>query len=295
MKKYIDNINREGQGAPAKILRSVGFGKCVLEVGCASGLQSRILKENQGCTITGIEIDADAAMEARKYCESVIVGDLEVVDLSGILGQRRYDVIIVADVLEHLRSPAGVLEKLKRYLNDKGTILASIPNVVYAGLILAMANGRFDYRRYGLLDDTHLRFFALKSIYALFESCGLKIDNIDRVLCQIESSEFHLHPLSPPEAAMLEHVKCANPEWQTYQFIVTATLQRDRLVASSYAELKNADILRDLEQSNQALSSRIRVLEGQISWMESRPLHKLLSRLKLPLRWISRNLPSSSN
>lgn len=280
MKKYIYTVNPQAEDAPAKILKNVGTGKRVLEVGCASGVQSRVLKEQQGCTITGIEIDPEAAQEARQYCESVIVGNLETLNFEEALGDRRYNVIVLADVLEHLRNPAQVLNGLKQFLDTGGYILASIPNIVHAGLILEMANGRFDYRPYGLLDDTHVRFFTLKGVYRLFQDCDLAINGLDRVRCSAEASEFYRHPYNDAEQTVLAYLKSNNPEWQTYQFIVTATLTENPAQPDSHAQLEYRDKLKDLELTNQALSKKINTLQSQIAWMEGHPAHRLYSRLR---------------
>ncbi|MFN3750045.1 MAG: class I SAM-dependent methyltransferase [Thiobacillus sp.] len=280
MKKYLYEINVAGEDAPAKILRAVGNDKRVLEIGCASGTQSRVMKEQQRCVVTGIEIDADAALYAKQYCENVIVGDLESLDLDRALGNQRYDVVTIADVLEHLRQPARVLVQLKRYLNEDGFIVASIPNVVHAGLILEMANGRFDYRPYGLLDDTHLRFFTLKTVYELFENCGLEIIELDRVIRPIEKSEFYTHPLSPSEGLLLDHIREHNSEWQTYQFIVKAIPAARKYPVSMHANLVALDNLQNLQLENQSLIHQVRSLQGRIAWIESRPAYKFYSVLK---------------
>jgi 2-polyprenyl-3-methyl-5-hydroxy-6-metoxy-1,4-benzoquinol methylase len=282
MKKYAYTVDIAGNDAPAKILRAVGHGKRVLEVGCASGVQSKILSERQGCRVTGIEINPFAAEEARRYCESVIVADLESLSFDSALGGEEFDVIIIADVLEHLREPASVLGHLKNRLLPEGRILASIPNVVYAGLILQMVSGRFDYRPYGLLDDTHLRFFTLKSIYRLFESCALAITDLDRVLRPIEGSEFYQRPLTEGEAAILDFIKQQNREWETYQFIITAMSLNGAAGKDRYAEIAAEDRLNDLELEKQALINKVRMLEGQISWLESHPVYRVLRRIKAP-------------
>ena len=71
----------------SKLLALVGQNKKVLEVGCAMGYQTRSLKEIQHCEVTGIEIDADAATHSGRYCDHMIVGDIETLDL----GQQLHD------------------------------------------------------------------------------------------------------------------------------------------------------------------------------------------------------------
>lgn len=280
MKKYLYKINPDAQDAPAKVLRTVGHGKRVLEVGCASGVQTQVLKEQLGCTVTGIEINPSAAADASKYCERIIVGDLETMDLASELGDQKFDVIIIADVLEHLHDPLKVLLKLRDHLRVEGYVVASIPNIVHAALILQMAHGRFDYRPYGLLDDTHVRFFTLKTIYRLFEDSNLSILGVDRVVRTVESTEFSMHVLSPDESSALEFIRHNNPEWQTYQFVVKAVLLATEAKLQTHGQLEALDRLKDAELTHSVLIPRLRKLEGQIAWVESQPIFRVLATLK---------------
>lgn len=274
MKKYLYDVDMTLEDAPAKVLRTVGHGKRVLEVGCASGVQTRVLREEFGCTVTGIEIDPAAAQDAAKYCERVIVGNLETLDYEAELGAARFDVIVIADVLEHLKQPDRVLRRLRAFLGEDGYVVASIPNVVYAGLVLEMAYGRFDYRPYGLLDDTHLRFFTLKSICRLFEQCDLVIRKVERVRRPVERTEFAGRPASGELGELLRVIERNNPEWQTYQFVVEAVANPLPATTTTYATLE----LYEQAATNRALLQRIRALESRLSWIESRGWYRMLSK-----------------
>jgi SAM-dependent methyltransferase len=272
MKKYLYEVDVKGHDAPAKVLRAVGSGKRVLEVGCASGVQTKILRDAHGCTVTGIEIDPAAARDAAEYCNRVIVGDLETLDLNRELAGQRFDVIVIADVLEHLKHPARVLKQLRSLLDEGGYIVASIPNVVYAGLVLEMACGKFDYRPYGLLDDTHLRFFTLKSICRLFEDCDLVIRKVDRVLRPVEHTEFGSRPSIGQIDEMLRLIQSNNEEWQTYQFVVEAVANPLPATTTRFADLE----LKEQSTTNRALLQKARTLQSRLAWIESRPWYRLL-------------------
>src|SRR5881296_186932 len=77
-------------------------GASVLEFGCATGYMSEVLKTRLGCSVVGIEISSDAGELARAHCSQVIVGDAELLDFHRLFGDQRFDVVIFADVLEHL-------------------------------------------------------------------------------------------------------------------------------------------------------------------------------------------------
>src|SRR5215207_1882662 len=107
--KYETRIDLENKNSShALIVELVGHGKRVLDVGCAAGDLAEVLTEH-GCKVTGIEIDPEAARQAERRCERVIVGDVEDLDLSGNLDDESFDVIVLGDVLEHLKDPLRTL------------------------------------------------------------------------------------------------------------------------------------------------------------------------------------------
>lgn len=143
----------------------------VLEVGTATGyLTSELVK--LGCAVTGIEQDAQMAEIARPYCRNMCVENIEEMEFSRL---GRYDAIVFGDVIEHLRNPRAVLEKLSGLLKPGGKILISIPNVANIWVRLNLLFGRFDYSRVGILDETHLRFFTLKTAKQLAFDSGLDV------------------------------------------------------------------------------------------------------------------------
>src|SRR5262245_21140901 len=148
-------VNSEASSTDASILRLVGAHKRVLELGCGSGHMTQALRE-QDCTVIGIEIHPEAAERAAANCERVIVGDLDYLDFQRELGTDRFDVIVAADVLEHLKDPLSILRSVKQFLLPRGRLVISVPNVAHISIRLALLAGKFPYSETGLLDQTHL-------------------------------------------------------------------------------------------------------------------------------------------
>ena len=88
---------------------------------------------------------------------------------------RRFDLILFADVLEHVADPIAVLRRLLGYLAEDGHVVVSLPNVAAWTVRLGLLAGRFDYRPSGILDDSHLRFFTRDSARRLLEGAGLEV------------------------------------------------------------------------------------------------------------------------
>ena len=152
-------------------------GGTVLDVGCATGYLSSRLKE-KGCKVIGLEIDPEMAEEARLYCDKVFVGNAEAIELPY---KEYFDVILYADVLEHLRNPLEVLVRFRSYLKQNGYIVVSIPNVANWFVRLSLLFGKFNYnsKRYTIVDLEHLRFFTLKTIGEMLYEAGFKIAHLD--------------------------------------------------------------------------------------------------------------------
>lgn len=227
----------------------VGGTKRVLDVGCSTGFLARTLVE-RGCTVSGLECDPESAEEARPYLTRLVVGDVEQTDLAEAFGDERFDVIVFGDVLEHLVDPLAVLRSAGRLLADRGSVVASIPNVAHGSVRLALLAGRFDYQPLGLLDSTHLRFFTRSSIEALFRDAGLVPVDVRRT-----TAGFFDTPLPLTEAEVSPDVVekiLTDPESTTYQFVLRAVADDADLAIARNSALEDsrrervAELERDL-------------------------------------------------
>jgi 2-polyprenyl-3-methyl-5-hydroxy-6-metoxy-1,4-benzoquinol methylase len=219
--KYWAPVDRRApNNAHAFSLQLIGRDKHVLELGCAAGHVTTALVD-QGCTVVGLEYDEYAAQAAREIAEDVVITNLfEPASLTKAVDGRDFDVLYAGDVLEHLPDPAGVLIEGRKALRPGGSVVISLPNVAHVDVKLALLAGRFDYRDYGLLDRTHLRFFTKDSILQMLDDAGLAVVELRRVLRPPFETELEVaHESVGPEvlkAAMTD------PEAQTYQFVVKA-------------------------------------------------------------------------
>lgn len=150
-------------------------GQRVLDVGCGEGGLGKILKQ-MGCRVVGIDVEPGAAVEAEKYYDRVYVADMDTFDL--LFDAQSFDHIVCADVLEHLRNPWGVLARLRPLLKSEGSLVASIPNIRNVETIADLLKGNFNYSNWGIMDETHLRFFTRRSIEKMFSDAGFVVRDI---------------------------------------------------------------------------------------------------------------------
>lgn len=127
----------------------------VLEVGCGRGLTGALIKRALGCRVTGVELNVEAAAEARSRLDEVITGD--VIDIHF---DQTFDAVVATELIEHLPYPEPFLERLHTLLAPGGRAVFSIPNVGHWSVVGDLLAGRFDYLPIGLLCYTHFRFFT---------------------------------------------------------------------------------------------------------------------------------------
>lgn len=144
----------------------------------------------RGHDVTVVEADPEAIAVQRQLGAEVIDADLDSDDWIRRLQGRKFDTILACDVLEHLRSPATVLEALLRHAAPDAQLIISVPNVAYAGLVAALRLGFFEYAETGLLDQTHVHFFSRRSLEKVLLAVGWTPTHWEACRVPIEESEF---------------------------------------------------------------------------------------------------------
>ncbi len=200
-------------------------GATVLDVGCAGGNFAAALSRERGCTVTGIDVDAGAVAAAQAQGIDAHVLDLGVATIGSLMGERRFDRIVLADVLEHLVHPQSVLGEVRGLLAEGGRVLVSLPNVSHVDVALSLLEDRFEYRAAGLLDRTHLRFFTLDSFAELASHCGFTAEAVERIelpLLGTEVLNYGREYTGERENAdlLLEVARAGNPNATVYQYVL---------------------------------------------------------------------------
>jgi 2-polyprenyl-3-methyl-5-hydroxy-6-metoxy-1,4-benzoquinol methylase len=159
---------------------AMGRPRSVLDVGCGIGLNGAAAKR-KGARVTGIEIVSESAERARRVLDTVLPIDITS-DASverGLAGCT-FDLVLFADVLEHVPDPAAVLRRLLPYVEDEGHVIVSLPNVAAWPVRLGLLGGKFEYEPSGILDDSHLRFFTRETAVRLVEEAGLEVLRVEQ-------------------------------------------------------------------------------------------------------------------
>lgn len=223
--KYEYTFDTDSNTAAAAVVRFVGHAKRVLDLGAGPGSITGVLATQSGCRITALELDLAAIEKLEPICERVYHCDLNDPSWTSTLElEDDFEVLVAADVLEHLLDPWGTLRAMKELLEPDGYVVVSLPHVGHNAVLACILCEDFDYQDYGLLDKTHLRFFGLKNIQDLFESAGFSIVDAEFVVMPPEETELAVRWKHLPKSS--KEFLAFNAFGSVYQVVVKAKLGR---------------------------------------------------------------------
>lgn len=222
MSKYDFGYFLEAGSTNEWAFNNIDSEKNVLEIGPAIGNLTYHLKTEKNCAVDIVEIDEDAGKKASEFSRTALLG-LELGNLNSdlwfnALKNNRYDYIVSLDVLEHLNDPESTLKRLKSLLKDDGHILLSVPNIAHNSVMVGLLQNRFEYTDIGLLDSTHVHFFAEESLKEMISNVELNVARFDAILKTPSETEqvFDYSNLNSVYQGLLRNRKSA----EIYQFLV---------------------------------------------------------------------------
>ena len=166
-------LNLAKHSTHSLIKRLIGANNTVLDVGCNEGYLGSISDPSN--VFYGLEYSADSIQVALKNgYRQVLQVDLNKIE--NLVLDTKFEVIVFADVLEHLLHPELVLEYfILHHLQAGGRIIVSLPNIANWQIRIQLLLGIFDYTETGIMDKTHLHFYTYKSARELLLKDNLKI------------------------------------------------------------------------------------------------------------------------
>jgi glycosyltransferase involved in cell wall biosynthesis len=192
----------------------------VLDLGCSSGLLADRLR-SMGHHVVGVDVKELPGVGERT--SAFFRADLN----EGIPPEvgTDFDVVVAADVLEHLAKPAPMVAQIRSVLANDGVALICVPNIAHWYPRLRSVTGRFDYDQRGILDATHLRFFTQRSIRKLIKRQGLEIHRVEPVGLPLDA--LGLGDSAGRLVRLLDQTLVTMwPNMFGYQFIVEASPER---------------------------------------------------------------------
>lgn len=191
----------------------------LLDLGAAGGHLGRAVRAR--CSfLAGVEPDPGLPASARagyddwREIDALHAGDWD----------RAFDVVVCADVLEHLANPEAMLARIHEWLHPQGIFLASLPNVANVSIRAALLIGRFRYTDRGILDRSHLSFYTRSSALRLLEDSGFQVTSVEPTAMPYELAVPALSagPLVTPVRAFAQASARLWPTLFGYQFVFEA-------------------------------------------------------------------------
>jgi 2-polyprenyl-3-methyl-5-hydroxy-6-metoxy-1,4-benzoquinol methylase len=198
------------------------FASRILDVGCAGGNFGELLKKERCVEVWGVEPNEAAAKVATQKLDKVICN---VFSSKLEFPKKYFDCIIFNDVLEHLVDPCKALSNCEALLNDRGVIIASIPNVRYFDNIWnLLVLKKWEYTDWGILDKTHLRFFTRQSIEDMLKQLGYVVLRLEGINPLESVHPHHVRKFNFLNWLSLKHIE----DMRFLQFAVVALPIRNK-------------------------------------------------------------------
>ena len=196
---------------------SEGSPKRVLDLGCSDGRLGELLRL-EGHTVVGVDSEKIDGVADR--LDEFVEADLND-GLPAEIGAA-FDVVVAADVFEHLVNPQALLTQLRDVLAPRGVVMTSIPNIAHWYPRLRIASGHFDYERRGIFDAGHLRFFTRSSFERMAAGAGMRVRRCSSTGLPLEVA----HRGGPAPSGLMGLLRAADrlglslaPSLFSYQFL----------------------------------------------------------------------------
>ncbi len=139
----------------------------LLDVGCAEGI---LVDEanKQGFDAIGVEIDASRVRYAHKFVTNKVINE----NFEDFNPERKFDVITMNHVIEHLKNPKSFLARAVRMLEDDGILVIGAPNI--DGAMRTVLGSRW----YPYSPEEHFWHFSPKTLINLMKESGFREERV---------------------------------------------------------------------------------------------------------------------
>lgn len=142
-----------------------------LDVGCGEGYALAFLRA-QGCEVRGFDFSSAGVESKNPTCKDALVsGDIFSLLQQEILSGRRYDVVWLQNVLEHVIDPIDLLQSLRKLVASDGVAVVTVPNDCSIVQRAALHHRHID-SAFWVLPPDHLSYFDSDSLVAIANHTG---------------------------------------------------------------------------------------------------------------------------
>jgi len=216
------------------LMALVGRPRSVLDVGCAAGIHS-LFGRRSGARVTGIEGNPELAEQASRLLDEVHQLDPEDAGaVAAALGERRFDLILMPDILERSRDPAAVVRRFAPYLAPEGRLIASARSSQAWPVRLHMARASIGYRT---AEGTPPRLLARDELARFVSDAGLEVLEIEHTPMLLKALRGVLKDRDLLSFKAGEQAPTGFRDWSPYQAYLSLIRPLETKLAESVGEL----------------------------------------------------------
>lgn len=186
VKKYFESMGHQYGINKLRKRKALGLaltegleGKNILDIGCASGYLARELKRDHNF-VAGVDISEKHITEAKKVLDEAYALDIENDPWPVSLVEKKFDIIICGEVIEHLFDQDAFLEKVKILLRPSGKLIMTTPNFLLWNSRIRMLFGQFGFKEV-LYDKSHIHLMSYRGFHEKIIQHGYRIMAEDNV------------------------------------------------------------------------------------------------------------------
>jgi 2-polyprenyl-3-methyl-5-hydroxy-6-metoxy-1,4-benzoquinol methylase len=145
----------------------------ILDLGCGNGSLSHLIAQ-QGYEVVGVEDSESGVNYARQTFPDCRFIYASIYELPYAELENSFDIVISAEVIEHLLYPRELVRAAKKCLKPNGRLILTTPYHGYLKNLVLAISGKMDQHFNPLWDGGHVKFFSVPTLTKLLqeENCG---------------------------------------------------------------------------------------------------------------------------
>ncbi len=158
-----------------RLTEHVGSGERVLDIGCGNGYIAGLFAE-RGCTVVGVD-PSDSGIEAARaaHPQGRFEIDVATPDLCERLGEAPFDLVVSAEVAEHVYDADQWAAACFNALRPGGTLVLTTPYHGYLKNVAIAVTDRWDKHHTSLEAGNHIKFWSRRTMSALLSRNGFEV------------------------------------------------------------------------------------------------------------------------
>jgi len=128
--------------------------------------------------VSGLDFSSSGiSRQNPNFVKCIETGDLYSLLKTKCTSGKKYDVVLLQNVLEHVTDPLGLLQSIKKLLEPTGLALITVPNDFSLTQATLLAEGRID-REFWVSPPDHLSYFNYQSLQNILGYNGLIVRDL---------------------------------------------------------------------------------------------------------------------